>query len=1207
MQLNARCNRYGHRMPCTDGGYRRLPTNIHVTVITAMLLFFSIGAYAQKITYAGKNVPLEKTFPVIKVQTGYLVVYSSGLLKDAKKITVNASNMPLQTFLDKIFEQQPLKYVIKQNTILLTPKTQSAGVPEKEAAIREEMDRAQEQVITGIVTNEQGMPIPGATLRRKGGTNGAVTGEDGAFRLNAGKGDIVLVQMMGFRMQEIAIGGQSTLKISLQPEAVNLENVTISTGYKKIPKYQLTGAASVITEKEYDQRVAVTGNFLESLEGKVPGLVYNSQTGELSIRGVSTFDAVKRPLIVVDGFPTEIDLNTINPIDIVSISVLRDAAAASIYGVRASNGVIVVETRRGQAGKARFNFRATTAMQAAPDFGYLRYAGAGEFAGLQEAQFRRSNPSESSYTTTGGPPAPVFQILFDEKANRITPAIARQRLDSIAGYDNRRDYENLFYRSRAAHNLNLDVSGGGEKSTYLFGVNYIGEKREGMNAKNDQLMLNLANTFQLSPRIRMDFRSTYAHAASGQGVIPSLTDFYPYERLTDDHGNPVSVVQGPNRDYLSTGTSKARNDRLIAAGLYDQLYYPYRQLTANTTDIKTNSVKVQARLEGKIASWLTAEVGGNYEYLQGVSKNLLLESAYEVRQLLNMKATKDASGRPQFIDVPQGNILRKTDQNAMNYTLRGQLNADKRFGDHEITGMLGAEQRRTTADATLASFFGYDGQTLLSKPVNLQRASLSTRPAFTDANMYGSGMNLTNYFNETSSDRRFMSYYAQATYIYKSKYIATGSYRIDQSNLFGVDPKYKYRPLWSTGLAWRLHMEDFLKDKTWISELKLNATTGLNGNVPLSNNGPFLILQSQLNNLFDVSQPAYFVLTPENQSLRWETTRSYNFRLDYGFFNNRLYGSVDYYVKRTNDVFGQYDADPTTGFNQYNANTATIRNSGVDLLISSVNARSRKFEWRTSLTASLNHNKVLAVKATEYDNSQSITSNRINRKDYPMDALFSYNYGGLNNMGKPFVNDRKGGQHILNFYGAAVVDVTFDDLIYNGTVTPKYVLGLNNQFTVGAFDLSFLFMYYGGHVMRVEQPSPDNLGSYATPLLEGSANYWKQPGDELVTQIPGFTPGRAADPYYFSSYARYGYKYASQFVRRADYIRLRDVVLTWNANFAFMKKAGFSRTQLRLQGQNMFKYTFSGNDIDPEAIDRVSGRRRLEVQPLYSLSLFTNF
>ncbi len=426
--------------------------------------------------------------------------------------------------------------------------------------------------------------------------------------------------MMGYRMREITIGEQNVLRIVLQPEAVNLENVTVSTGYKKIPKYQLTGAASVINEKEYDQRVAVTGNFLESLEGKVPGLVYNSQSGELSIRGVSTFDAVKRPLIVVDGFPTEIDLNTINPIDIVSISVLRDAAAASIYGVRASNGVIVVETRRGQAGKARFNLRATTAMQAAPDFSYLKYAGSAEFAQLQEAQFKRANTQESMYTSIGAPAPAVYQVLFDEKANRITPEVARRRLDSLAGYDNLQDYQRLFYRSRAAHNLNLDVSGGNEKATYLLGLNYTGEKQSQMNAKNDQLMLNLANTFQLAPRIRMDFRSTYAHTASESGAIATPADFFPYERLTNEHGNAVAVGQGPGRDYFFNGTSKARNDRLIAAGLYDQLYYPYRELTANTTAIKANSLKVQARLEGRIASWLTAEVGGNYEYQQSVLK-----------------------------------------------------------------------------------------------------------------------------------------------------------------------------------------------------------------------------------------------------------------------------------------------------------------------------------------------------------------------------------------------------------------------------------------------------------------------------------------------------------------------------------------------------------------------------------------------------------
>lgn len=1220
MQLNALCNRSGKGMPCSGHSVspRRLPTKIErsraraaivmlkvmkltILLLTVVFLNVSANTYAQRITFTGKKVPLEKTFSVIKEQTGYLVAYNSSLLKNARKVTVMAQNMPLEDFLQAVFSDQPLKYIIKQNTILVTPKT---ALPEVTPAPKE---TATEEIVKGVIVNDKGDVLPGVTVRVKGGTRGAITNERGEFQIAVNAGDVLLVKMIGYSLQEVAVGNSTSIRISLQPDVMNLENITVSTGYKKIPKYQLTGAASVISQKEYDQRVAVTGNFLESLEGKVPGLVYNAQSGELSIRGVSTFDAVKKPLIVLDGFPTEVDLNTINPIDIVSISVLRDAAAASIYGVRASNGVIVVETKRGQSGKARFGLRATTAWQSAPDFGYLKYAGAKEFVALEEGQFRRGNRGESEFIFLVAPPTPAQAILFDEKASRITPETARRRLDSLGAYDNLRDYENLYHRPRQVHNINLDASGGNDRSTYLLGLNYIKEKQTSQGSNNEQLLLNIANTYQLSKRLKLDFRTTYSHASSEYGKMPATTDFYPYERLTDENGNPVAVTQGPNRDYLSSAITKDRNNRLIAQGLYDQLYYPYRELTANTTKLKTNTMKVQARMEGRITSWLTAEIGGNYEYQQGVQKNLLREESFNVRRLVNLKATKDPSGKPLFIDVPQGNILRKTDMKGVNYTLRGQLNLDKRIQQHELSAMLGAEQRQTTADAYLSSYFGYDGQTLLSRPVNLQRAAQSSRPAFPDAARSGGAIYISDYFNETSSDRRFLSYYAQGTYIYQSKYILTGSYRIDQSNLFGVDPEYKYRPLWSAGAAWRMHMENFLKDKTWISELKLNVTTGFNGNVPLSNNGPFLILQSQLNNLFEVSQPAYFVLTPENQSLRWETTRTYNLRLDYGFFNNRLYGSLDYYYKRTGDVFGQFDADPTSGFNEYNANTATIRNSGIDLLISSVNVRSRKFEWRTSLTASLNHNKVLAVKASEFETSEYIVNSGINRKGYPMDALFSYNYGGLTSMGKPFVLNRKGEQNILNFYGDAKVDVAFEDLIYNGTATPKYVLGLNNQFTLGSFDLSFLFMYYGGHVMRVEQPNPDNLGSYSTPLLQGSANYWKREGDELVTRIPGYTPGTALDPYYYPLYARVGYQYASEFVRRADYIRLRDLVITYNARFSFLKNMGFSQTQIRLQGQNLYRYTFSGNDIDPEAIDRISGVRRLEQQPLYSLSLFTNF
>ena len=349
------------------------------------------------------------------------------------------------------------------------------------------------------------------------------------------------------------------------------------------------------------------------------------------------------------------------------------------------------------------------------------------------------------------------------------------------------------------------------------------------------------------------------------------------------------------------------------------------------------------------------------------------------------------------------------------------------------------------------------------------------------------------------------------------------------------------------------------------------------------------------------------MLTPENQSLRWETTKNYNLGIDYALFNNRISGSIDWYLKKATDVFGKFDADPTSGFNQYEANTASIQNKGLELMVNTQNIKSGKFEWRTQLTASFNKNEVLEVKETEYLNSELIVSAENEVKGVPLDALYSYNYGGLNSMGQPYVLDRNGNQKILAFYGANQVDVSQQDLIYNGTTTPKYVLGLNNQVSIGAFDISALLMFYGGHVMRVEQPNPNNIGAFTNNPLAGSSNFWRKAGDEASTRIPGYVRASSAAPGYYQSYALYGYQYASEFVRKADYIRLRDVVVTYHANAPFLQKAGLKNTQLRLQAQNPFRYTFSGNDIDPDAIDRNSGQRILEIQPMYSLTFSTNF
>ncbi|WEK38357.1 MAG: SusC/RagA family TonB-linked outer membrane protein [Candidatus Pseudobacter hemicellulosilyticus] len=1185
-------------------------------LFTAFLSAHAEGT-AQNITLSARDIPLKQVFAVIKKQTGFVVLYNEQLIKDARPVSIQAADMPLKEFLQTLLKNRSIEYTIQGKTIVLSRK--SIGETAPPAPALEQPGLAARPPILIRITDSTGAPLVGASVTVRQRRVSGVTDGSGTVSLPVQEGDVLFISFVGYDSRSITVSrtqlaaGRITAALSRSESSLSTVEVSLSTGYQKMPTYQMTGAASVMSEKEYQQRTAVTGNFLESLEGKVPGLVYNGQTGELTIRGVSTFDAVKTPLIVLDGFPTEIDLRSINPLDIVSVSVLRDAAAASIYGVRASNGVIVVETRRGKSGKPVFTLRATQAFQSKPDFSYLNYAPASEFVALQKDYFNIAKTSYLLYQLGIYKMNPVEQILFGMTQTAVSNPLltqeqADEKLAALGAYDNLKEYEDLFYQHRQTTNLNFDVSGGNERSTYMLGGNYVEETPVNRGSRNRQFMLNLANTYRFTNWLSLDFRGNYLQANNSNGKTASYSDFMPYEHLADANGKPLPVALAPARNYMDRPFMDATNQQLMDAGLYDSRYYPYQELNSNTTTNKLTSTRFQGRFNARITPWLNMDIGGNYERQQAIVDQLQTDEAYNTRILINNMALQDpATGKALFTNMPQGNILTKTNNSTTNYTLRVQANLNHRFGtDHELTGSLGIERKQLRAESYKTTYFGWDGQTLISKPINMSALNATTTPAFADLGYYTS-FSSTNYFSQGEVDTRFMSYYGQGTYIFRKKYILTGSFRIDQSNLFGVDPKYKYKPLWSAGVNWRLGEEEFAKDWGWAKSLQVRAATGFNGNVPSSNNGSFLILSTGLNTRLNTPLTFTDVLTPENQSLRWETTRNYNLGIDFTILENRLSGSVDWYNKKTTDVFGMLDADPTTGFNQYNANTSSISNRGLEFLVNATLLRSQKFEWRTQVTSSFNYNKVLSVKATEFANSQMITSGANIIAGQPIGALYSYNYGGLNNIGQPFVYDRTGKQNILAFYGTAQVDVTKEDLIYNGTITPKYVLGMNNQFRLGDFDLSFLFMFYGGHVMRVEQPNPYNISFYANNPLQGSANFWRQAGDEQTTRIPGFVRASSAAPGYYQSYARYGYEYANEFVRKADYIRLRDLVLTYNARSAFFRNLGLNNTQVRLQAQNLFRYTFSGNDIDPDAINRLTGQRFLETQPFYSITLSAAF
>ncbi len=1193
---------------------------LRVMKLTAVLLFaacMQVAAHTegQTVTLKVKNAPMKEVFREIQKQTGLNVMVDEAIVEKVGRVTLDVRDMPVSQVLNICLKNEPLTYtivndriVVKPNPIVLVQPTLNTPPLPPPIDVR------------GKVVNEKGEPLSGATVTIKGEKNAVVTDINGNFGMsNIKEGSILQISYVGFDRQEIKVSASLldiTIALRLSVNELDEVAVKVSTGYTTVPKSQLTGAVSTISQKTYDQRVAVTGNFLESLEGKLPGLVYQSIPGnsfthasDLSIRGVSTFDGVKTPLIVLDGFPTEINLNTINPNDIVSVSVLRDAAAASVYGVRASNGVIVIETKRGKAGKPVFSLRTTYATQPKPDFDYLKMAGGDEYLQLQYNVLKWQNFPRALFTTQHYPISPVMGIAMDFNASLINEAEAQRRL-ALLSYDNQDEYSRLFYRNEQSSQVDFNVSGGGDRNSYILGVNYIKSLPTQRRSLNQRVNVNMANVVQINSRMKFDFKGTYTGGNTQTGGnsprlgFVNFDNFFPYERLVDDNGNALATIYQPDISSFDGSVDSFNNNLLKSKGMYDQFYYPYKELAANTTTGRNDAIHLQGRLSMKINNWLSMELGGAYENENTQLDVLRTEDAFELRLLLNSRVVRDAStGNALFSNLPKGQIFTRTSGRNRNYTIRSQFNFNYVTPNrrHDLSGIAGAERRKLVAARYTSSLFGYNDRSILGKPTNFATAISTTSRAFPEMTNAFVSFNILSYFSEAFADTRYLSYYGQGTYMYNKKYIATGSIRLDKSNLFGTLPQYRNKAFWSVGLGWRLDQEELIKKMAWVNELKLRASYGFNGNVPTSTNGPFLILNQLINTRPPVALTFNDVRSPENQALRWETTKTYNLGLDYSFFKNKLSGSIDYYNKNSVDLLGLTQSDPTTGFNSYNANTANIVNKGLEIGLNSVNIRGKKFSWRTGLTASFNHNKVIKVVNTFVPNTSILARNgyTLPAAGFPLQRLMSYNYAGLNALGQPEVYDNKGQKVVMS----GTVDVTADAMIFSGTITPKYVMGFNNQLSIGKFDLSFLFMYYGGHVMRVQQPDPTDI--IGIRPVQGSNTYWRNPGDELITSTPGLpvsgTPGN------YQTAARLGYAAAAQYVRKADYIRLRDLIITYHLEPFWLKKAGVTNTQLRLQVQNGWRHTFSGNDIDPDAIDRATGRLRLEVQPLVSFSLYTNF
>ena len=990
----------------------------------------------------------------------------------------------------------------------------------------------QQRTISGKVSTESGERISGATISVKEYNEFAVSDTAGNFLLVVpGRQVTVHITHVGFEPQTVILPlARNTLPVYLKHSEPVLQNVIVSTGYQDMSKESATGSFSTVNEALLNRSVST--DVLSRLENVSSGLLFDHRSNGqpvLSIRGQSTILSDASPLIVVDNFPYEGDINNLNPDDIENATILKDAAAASIWGARAGNGVIVITTKKGridQPLKVELNTNVTVGNK--PDLFYNRaFIPSADFIDVEKTLFNQDYYSwQEGYADQTL--SPVVQLLIAERDGQITPAEADSRINALKQVDVRKDISKYFYRKSANQQYALSVSGGARKLSYFVSAGFDDNQDNLVRNGLTRVTLHSLTTFHPLKSIEISTGITYSNSMqtennTGAGQINSGggKGLYPYAQIADAAGNPLPVI----RDYSSSYVAAADSNALL-----DWYYRPLQDMRSSDYTFTTEDIRINATVKYHLLPWLSAEALYQYEHQTVTENDVQNQEMYYTRNLINQFAYDDGSGILHFA-VPKGSILDHSVNSMLSHSGRLQLNAGKQWHKNEINALAGFEVRQATVTGFGSRRYGYNDDLANSVPVDY----VSELPV----NPYGYSQQIPFLdFAKGLTDRN-RSYFANIAYSYQKRYILSASARKDESNLFGVNANQKGVPLWSAGLAWIASSEKWFSPE-WLPYLKIRATYGFNGNV---NKSLTAYTTAIYTTDYATGLPDAQILTPPNPDLSWERIGIMNVGIDFGTRNELLSGSVEYYHKRGLNLIGSTPLDPTAGFNiagrtNFTGNNADMKGQGVDVQLL-IKKDMRKVLWESSILFSYTTDKV-----TRFDYKSSVSdylsyypSPMVGRPRY---GIYAFKWAGLDpSTGDPqvFLKGEK-----TKDYSTINYDATPDDLEYLGPSLPPYFGSWRNTFTLSGFSIGFNITYKFGYYFT--RSSINYAALFDTWI--GNVDFekrWQQPGDEKTTQVPSMPS--------MPDYSRdYVYNNSSVLVEKGDHIRLQDI----NLSYRFVKE-----------------------------------------------------
>ncbi|HEY5691304.1 MAG TPA: SusC/RagA family TonB-linked outer membrane protein [Cyclobacteriaceae bacterium] len=1052
------------------------------------------------------------------------------------------------------------------------------------------LSQAQTEItITGKVTDEKGEPLPSVNVIIENTTTGAVTDLDGAFTIQARSDQVLVFQMIGMETVRQPINGQRTINVILK-EATALLDEIIVTGFQEVDRKLFTGASENVKMSEI--KIDGLTDVGRVLEGRVAGVSVDNVSGtfgtspKIRIRGNASINGNNQPLFVVDGVILE-DLSNVsandfisgnantlisssvanlNPNDIESFQVLKDASATAIYGARAANGVIVITTKRGKSGALRVNYTGNFSGKLRPTYNQFDLLNSSEEMSVYRELFEKgiidisTSVRSSNYGAMGK--------MFDQIANHQLEWGPGGTLNEefLNKYENANtDWFDVLFRDVGLQQQHsLSFTSGNDKSNSYYSISYLTDQGQTIADKVQRFTGSARNTYFLSDAFTFGLKLT---ASYRDQQVPGTRnrEFDPitgrFSRGFDI--NPFSYALNTARSirpFDDNGNREFFRRNFAPFNILEELELNFMEITVSDISAQTDfevrpakNLSIKGVLQARYASTRrdhTVHERSNQAEAYRANSTQFIQDANN----LLFRDPNNPGLNPDVV-LPQGGFNYLDQNNLLNFFNRVSVNWSKQFNEiHEVNILAGEEIRFTDRLNTSATGLGViyeSGGIVITDPKIIEFFNLQN----------------IDYYSRAEERDRFIGLFFNGGYAYKSRYVGNFTARYDGSNQLGESNSVRYLPTWNVSGAWNVQNESFFKTTPILSafdNLKLRATYGISGNLP-PNASALLNLRADATIRPTDVEPVLQIVDLTNSELTWEKLKEFNVGLDFTLKKTNVSGSFNYYIRNAFDLIGTVQTSGIGGQGLKVGNFADMEAHGFEVSLSTINMKRPRFTWKTDFNFGYTKDKI-----TRLDFGprlvDAISQQGAAVLGGPRAGLYSTKFMGLNGQGIPtFLN---GDSEVVFQIDLQKREQLNETLIYEGPNEPRGAGGLTNTFNYKNFSFSFLLSFKYDYKIRLNDSFFATYSDF--DALPGDlVNRWAVPGDESITNIPVILDQGVAQVNSDAVSAYDLYNRSSQRVANGDYVRLKTARLSYQLPASWIQRMKLSNANVSLEGQNI--------------------------------------